>query len=671
MNACRLCGTSSLVALFDTASKDDTPVSVYRCATCGTLNPVYLAAIEDEDVLQRQVQFHEEYWKDVSEAEAEQVTEECRNLIQFYRSFLGSPDTDSLICEIGAGRGALLEALKREGYRVLGTEPSVHLVEFGRKFYHLPESELTCTTGEDFLDSLQKSGKKPHAVFLWHVLEHIARPLDLLDRIVGALEENGVLLVQVPILTKQALYPEHLMFLVQESVFWIADRYHLHAARIDFDTQNGFLGFVLRKTEALIPRPTDPELPPSEMDNRPLVLEIERLQERVQSLERILQENLASLASAEQLALERYDAIQEQSKLIEEKKLHIESTEKMAKERYDAILEQSRMISARDAEITTLSSALETVTRERDELASTLAKEQSNSEAERESLQRTLEATRHITSEALSGKYELKKKLTNRAVILPFPPVASPHELSLFESLGLHASRKLHARWSGRTAPIPIHERGLFWALHILPDRVLETKSLAQLALYIEKISSLIFHWKRRSSRLTRELLLDPIRRFREKRRLLALSKRHLCRSAPSAEGISLGGVVSFHGATLDLPKRLYFYFRSSGKALTEHHRFCIYCIPDDQSLLPPEHRELGAFPFDHWPAISWDKWPNQGYFKTWIDVANLPRGRYRVTVGIHEVLTWHKLAVGSALASRPEYVPTPESMIEVGKFEI
>jgi SAM-dependent methyltransferase len=84
------------------------------------------------------------------------------------------------VLDAGAGRGRLLAALRRGGYRAEGIDPSPRAPEVTR-----------ATLGEHEARGLD-------AVVLWHVLEHVDDPAAAVRRAGDWLASNGVLLIALP-----------------------------------------------------------------------------------------------------------------------------------------------------------------------------------------------------------------------------------------------------------------------------------------------------------------------------------------------------------------------------------------------------------------------------------------------------------------------------------------
>lgn len=91
------------------------------------------------------------------------------------------PPTGGRVLDIGCGSGELLDAFRELGWETWGIEPS----ERGAFPRHRELSAVP--TDASF-----------HVVVLHHVLEHVAKPLDMLRAVAGALREPGIVAVSVP-----------------------------------------------------------------------------------------------------------------------------------------------------------------------------------------------------------------------------------------------------------------------------------------------------------------------------------------------------------------------------------------------------------------------------------------------------------------------------------------
>jgi SAM-dependent methyltransferase len=96
------------------------------------------------------------------------------------------------LIEIGAGTGAFASAAKAAGFDVTAIEMDERCCRY------LSEREGITTICSD--RPLEALGSLPpaRAVALWHVLEHLANPAEVLERVAGKLEPGGLLAIGVP-----------------------------------------------------------------------------------------------------------------------------------------------------------------------------------------------------------------------------------------------------------------------------------------------------------------------------------------------------------------------------------------------------------------------------------------------------------------------------------------
>jgi len=99
--------------------------------------------------------------------------------------------TNGHVLDVGCGRGLLLEAFRRRGWQVQGTELSDQAARYARQVVRIPVE-----TGR--LEEIGFPEGHFDAVTMWHVLEHVHDPRVLLAEASRILKPGGVLLVGVP-----------------------------------------------------------------------------------------------------------------------------------------------------------------------------------------------------------------------------------------------------------------------------------------------------------------------------------------------------------------------------------------------------------------------------------------------------------------------------------------
>lgn len=163
-----------------------------------------------------------------------------RDRIKLFRRFV--PLTGW--CDVGTGEGIFLETLRRAGGSGVGIEPSVP----SRAQAQERGVVIAGTTVDEVASVVQRNHSQ--VVSLFHVIEHLERPDEALQKIYAALPKGGFLIIETPDFDSpvfrsrehQALiYPEHLWYfstktlctLVKQSGFEI-----VASGRRDFDQNN-------------------------------------------------------------------------------------------------------------------------------------------------------------------------------------------------------------------------------------------------------------------------------------------------------------------------------------------------------------------------------------------------------------------------------------------------
>lgn len=221
------------------------------CAHCGALTPAYTQAQHQENT-RRQTAYYEQKWASDTRDDYDRLAEDFRGVVRFYRDrgFLPPSEHTPAIVDIGAGRGALVEALRREGYTPHGAEPARGLVERACDYYNMDASVLQCMAAEAFVAQLAQAPTKTDAAFLWHVIEHVKQPVHLLTAIAATLSEHGVIILQAPLPLPSSIFPEHLYLFTRKTVFALAQMSGLAVAFCDVSHHEQFISFVLCKPDS-------------------------------------------------------------------------------------------------------------------------------------------------------------------------------------------------------------------------------------------------------------------------------------------------------------------------------------------------------------------------------------------------------------------------------------
>jgi predicted O-methyltransferase YrrM len=228
--------------------RNNYPCKILVCENCDAVIPIYSGESTcGLTEIEKQIRFHENLWQESPKESLYDLEEDLQVMVRTLRNIIGEPKPDQTILEIGAGRGALVRALKLEGYRVIGCEPSEKLVQQARDVFHLGVEELVQSDAQTFLLDQALAKVKPNVIFIWHVIEHVEKPLEIIKSCFELLPTGGKILIQVPLLASEYLYAEHICFLSSSTINWISNQLKEARCRTWIDTSNLFLSAEIEK----------------------------------------------------------------------------------------------------------------------------------------------------------------------------------------------------------------------------------------------------------------------------------------------------------------------------------------------------------------------------------------------------------------------------------------
>ncbi len=95
------------------------------------------------------------------------------------------------LLELGSGRGFFLDAAGRRGFEPIGVEPSPALAERAR-------CDFDVEVKQGFLDEVDLADRRFDSACMFHVLEHVEEPVELLRQLADRLLRRGLLILEVP-----------------------------------------------------------------------------------------------------------------------------------------------------------------------------------------------------------------------------------------------------------------------------------------------------------------------------------------------------------------------------------------------------------------------------------------------------------------------------------------
>jgi 2-polyprenyl-3-methyl-5-hydroxy-6-metoxy-1,4-benzoquinol methylase len=185
---CNLCAGKNFIyrdSLTDRLGCDRQRHSVVKCKGCSlhSLFPIP-SGTELESI-------YEDYAKkgDRINVEKLRIKDIYPNKIDLIRKY--KPETKTML-DIGSGLGGFASVAKKSGFEVTGLEPQKEQCDMANELFHV---DLYCTNFEKFY---YQDRKKYDVVHLHHVLEHVRDPKGTLLGIREKLNENGILILEVP-----------------------------------------------------------------------------------------------------------------------------------------------------------------------------------------------------------------------------------------------------------------------------------------------------------------------------------------------------------------------------------------------------------------------------------------------------------------------------------------
>ena len=179
-SACWACGAPAR------SSAEYAAAGLLRCPRCGLLFDPRRGAEQLREL------YDESYFEDYGDNASYWEEETYRRRESAVRvKWLRRHGASGRLLEIGAAAGYFVEAARDAGFDAVGLEPAEAMARRGRE-----RAGLDIHAG--FLEDADFPPESFDVIAAWHVLEHIAEPLDALRGVRGALRPGGLLFLEVP-----------------------------------------------------------------------------------------------------------------------------------------------------------------------------------------------------------------------------------------------------------------------------------------------------------------------------------------------------------------------------------------------------------------------------------------------------------------------------------------
>lgn len=201
------------------------PLDVYLCETCSL---VQVSDVINPDLLFRNYL----YVSGISDTITAHNIEYARTIVDLLKL-----EADDLVVEIGSNDGSLLKCFKQHGLRTLGIEPARNI------------AQMACAGGIETIDQffnastarlVRESHGLAKVVIGNNVLAHVDDTQDFLLGCMQLLDENGLLVIEVPYLRDlidrleyDTIYHEHLCYFSAGTLMRLCDGLGLSIVRMD------------------------------------------------------------------------------------------------------------------------------------------------------------------------------------------------------------------------------------------------------------------------------------------------------------------------------------------------------------------------------------------------------------------------------------------------------
>jgi 2-polyprenyl-3-methyl-5-hydroxy-6-metoxy-1,4-benzoquinol methylase len=185
---CVLCGSNDIEELSRRA-RDLRPFRTTICRRCGLVwaNP----PPRQQAVRSYYSDEYRQDYKGTPSRTLPQIYHAGRGALARYERIRHLLKHGDQILDVGCGGGELLYLLRRLGFDATGIEPD-------RSYSESARSDLGLPVQTGFIQDLEFSPGRFNVILMYHVLEHVDRPIEILGRLRRWLADDGVLLVEVP-----------------------------------------------------------------------------------------------------------------------------------------------------------------------------------------------------------------------------------------------------------------------------------------------------------------------------------------------------------------------------------------------------------------------------------------------------------------------------------------
>ena len=199
---CQLCNSANLQTNLQNDVKSKSPLAISFCNDCSLVQQAEIPS--DEEL---KIYYSHNYRQDYKSTYSPKPKYVRRagmtalDRIKFLESYI--PLSNQVLLDIGAGGGEFVYMAQKRGLQSKGIEPNLGYSTFSKEQYGV---EVKTAMLSDVQDS------SADIVTLFHVFEHMAKPLEVMKKLYSSIKDGGYLFIEVPNIFQADASPHNIYF---------------------------------------------------------------------------------------------------------------------------------------------------------------------------------------------------------------------------------------------------------------------------------------------------------------------------------------------------------------------------------------------------------------------------------------------------------------------------
>lgn len=201
-SSCQLCNSSNLQTNLQNDAKSKSPLAISFCNDCSLVQQQEIPS--DEELKIYYSHNYRQDYKSTYSPKAKYVRRAgmtALDRIRFLESHI--PLSNQVLLDIGAGGGEFVYMAQKRGLQSKGIEPNLGYSTFSKEQYGV---EVKTAMLSDVQDS------SADIVTLFHVFEHMAKPLEVMKKLYSSIKDGGYLFIEVPNILQADASPHNIYF---------------------------------------------------------------------------------------------------------------------------------------------------------------------------------------------------------------------------------------------------------------------------------------------------------------------------------------------------------------------------------------------------------------------------------------------------------------------------